>query len=198
MPGACQDFKAVQAQVYRISPRLKFTGFPPGTLPTPEQRHPFHQHSATGPFHTEQFTTAEQNSFQRSLVQRQPAPLLAVLPTLYPFSRAGTPNSCNEVMWNWLDLKINLGFLKMTQPCQTFILEFLFCISFSEAPTNTFKHFSGGFQKPKIELPASCQHTFAASYFSLQAPIRMDMRGSQYCCLWTIMPWFSYRFTLCL
>lgn len=44
-----------------------------------------------------------------------------------------------------LDLEINLGFLKMMQLHQTFIFELLFCISFSETPTNTFKHFSRGF-----------------------------------------------------
>lgn len=138
MPDACQDFKAVQASVYENSPQAEVYRI----FPTLEQRCPFHQH--TGLSDTEQFTSAEHNSFQHSLGQQRPAPVPALLPILYHFNQAGTPKFLQQGHVKLLlDLRIHLGLLKMTQS-QTFVLEFLFCISFLETPTNTSEHFSRG------------------------------------------------------
>jgi len=138
MPGASHHAKAAQAEVYGIFPRLKFTGFAPGTVPTPKGI------PSTSPLDTQHLTTAEQNSFQSSLAPRQPAPLLDVLPILYPI----------QPSWNFSqqshtkllpDLKIRLGFLQMTQPLQTFVSEFLVCTSFLETHPNAVEHFGRGF-----------------------------------------------------
>lgn len=131
--------QAVQTPVYRNSPQAEVYRI----FPTLEQMCPFHQH--TGLSDTEQFTSTEHNSFQHSLGQQRPAPLPALLLILYHFNQAGTPVFLQQGHVKLpLDLKIHLGFLKMMQP-QTLILEFLFCISFLETPTNTSEHLSRGF-----------------------------------------------------
>lgn len=138
MPDACQDFKQFRLQFTGIPPRLKFIGFSP------------HWNKCVPSIST-LASLILSNSQALNTTASSTAWVNSDLLHFQLFCLFYTTSAKLELAFLQqghvklpLDLKIHLGFLKMMQP-QTLILEFLFCISFLETPTNTSEHLSRGF-----------------------------------------------------
>lgn len=159
MPDACQDFKAVQAPVYGNSPQAEVYRI----FPTLEQRCPFHQHSATGLSNTEQFTSAEHNSFQHSLVQQRPAPLPAVLPIYTHLTELELPNLATRSCETTTGPQNSSGVSQNDATPSNFHIRIPLLQLFLRNSPQYLWTLQQRILKPKIKLPALRWYSFGAS-----------------------------------